>query len=188
MKTSILFLSLIFLSGCNFDEYNPKEKEIIVEENIAPNKTILKNYVLVNLNDTNIYEINSLNVNNETVCVFSIGSIKSTDEDFDSFISNDIGAKVHFKPSEKWININSNLVLENIESRIDKAYNYNCKYILFNRVDEFEFFNGFNITIENEMSYIKELIKYSRQKDFLIGAYYDDVSADEIRELFDFII
>ena len=208
----ILFLGLIFLSGCTqpviFSEpkanINQLEKMNILEEkaNLSwwkPEQGISWQWQLtgkINSDyDVDVYDIDLVDTSQavidelhqkgiKVVCYFSAGTVDKQRADAPQFPAEFIGKAMVGWPDEKWLDISNYPMFSSlIKKRLDLAVKKKCDGIEPDNVDAYQNNNGFSLTYQNQLEYNRWLAKEAHQRGLSIALKND---LDQIEDLIDY--
>lgn len=122
---------------------------------------------LFEANSSLIHELH--NLGHKAICYFSAGSYEDWRPDINNFTSNDLGNDLDGWAGEKWLNVSSPQVRDNMAWRMELAREKNCDGVDPDNVDGYENDNGLNLTQEDAVSYIEFLSETGHQKNLAVG-------------------
>ena len=122
------------------------------------------------------------------VCYFSAGTAENYRSDYKSFPKSAVGKTMSDWPDEKWLDIKNPGVLTVHKKRLDRARDMGCDGVDPDNVDGYANKTGFTISQNDQIKFLRSLVKEARARGLDIGLKNATDIAKTVAKDFDWII
>ena len=120
------------------------------------------------------------------ICYFSAGSWEEWREDAAAFDERDIGKDLEGWAGERWLNIRSPAVFEQMLARLDLAVSKGCDGVEPDNVEGYAESTGFLLTASDQLAFNRRLANAAHERGLAIALKNAGSQASELVEYFDF--
>lgn len=134
---------------------------------VEPDVAVFDIDMFLHQNNTIIDSLHKLG--KKVICYFSAGSYEDYRPDSWQFKKADLGSELDGWPGEYWLNISSPDVRDIMATRIEIASQIGCDAVDPDNVDGFQNENGFDLTAQDSIDFVKFLAKEARNRKLGVG-------------------
>ncbi|MFV8752319.1 endo alpha-1,4 polygalactosaminidase [Nannocystaceae bacterium ST9] len=145
----------------------------------------------VDVYDIDLFEVDAARIaglqaeGRVVICYFSAGSWEEWREDAGEFDEQDIGSNLDGWPGERWLNIRSPAVFEQMLVRLDLAVAKGCDGVEPDNVEAYAEDSGFLLTADDQLAFNRRLANAAHERGLAIALKNAGSQATELVEYFD---
>jgi len=145
--------------------------------------------VMIDLFETSNAIIAKLKNQGKTVCCyFSAGTWEEWRDDADDFPNSILGKDMEDWDDERWIDIRHEETMAIMKGRMQVASDKGCHALEPDNVDGYANDSGFDLTKNDQITFLKDLSKAAKDLGLLIGLKNSDGLVNDLEPFFDFSI
>lgn len=163
--------------------------QLLVPEGESLNMTDYTNVEIydVDLFDTSVDDIATLQLNHKVICYFSAGSYEGWREDADDFNGDELGSKLDGW-DERWLDIRSTNVHRIMKARLELAAEKGCDGVEPDNMDGYINDPGFNFTARDQLAYNRFIANEAHKRNLSVGLKNDLDQVEDLVDYYDFSV
>jgi len=122
------------------------------------------------------------------ICYFSAGTFENWRTDASLFPTEAIGTPLPDYPSERWLDVRSELVRQVIRHRFDLAKQIGCDAVEPDNIDGYTYDSGFPLTAADQLDFIRWLGLSAHEAGLAIGLKNNVELIEQLVDTFDFAV